>query len=160
MQLPDEYRAFLTALGNGGAGPYYGIFPLGLFDGSGGAAEPWDGVEGIVGRLDQPFPLRAAWNLAASRFEPPEEFASEDEEDRWYAELEAESWRSDHVNGAFAICHHGCALRTYLVISGVERGNVWFDRRAENGGIQPHSDDAGRHMPFLRWYELWLDNTY
>ncbi len=63
------------------------------------------------------------------------------------------------MNGAFPICHHGCALRTYLVVSGAERGNVWFDRRAETGGIQPHSDPGGRHLTLLRWYERWLDDS-
>ncbi|MDP9317427.1 MAG: SMI1/KNR4 family protein [Chloroflexota bacterium] len=28
ITLPDEYRHFLSVIGNGGAGPYYGILPL------------------------------------------------------------------------------------------------------------------------------------
>jgi hypothetical protein len=158
IQLPEDYRAFLTHLGNGGAGPFYGLFPLGLFDGSGaGPLEPWDGMEGIVGDLPAPFPLREAWNLTEARFEPPDAFASPEEEERWYEALDAECWRSDLVNGAFPICHHGCALRTYLIVSGPERGNVWFDRRAESGGIEPHDDTQGRHLDFLAWYGRWLD---
>jgi len=27
--LPDEYRLFLNVIGNGGKGPYYGLYPLG-----------------------------------------------------------------------------------------------------------------------------------
>jgi hypothetical protein len=30
VTLPKEYRTFLTSLGNGGAGPFYGILRLGL----------------------------------------------------------------------------------------------------------------------------------
>ena len=29
-RFPDEYRRFITELGNGGAGPAYGVFPLGM----------------------------------------------------------------------------------------------------------------------------------
>lgn len=28
ITLPDDYKIFLTQMGNGGAGPYYGMYPL------------------------------------------------------------------------------------------------------------------------------------
>jgi hypothetical protein len=43
LALPAAYRAFLTQLGNGGAGPYYGILPLNLE--SNAAARPWPHVD-------------------------------------------------------------------------------------------------------------------
>lgn len=44
IRLPDDYRQFLLKIGNGGAGPYYGLEPLSTF-----------------GRdLSRPFPFKAA----------------------------------------------------------------------------------------------------
>ncbi len=31
VKLPDEYKQFLTEVGNGGAGPFYGILPLDMW---------------------------------------------------------------------------------------------------------------------------------
>jgi hypothetical protein len=62
IKLPVDYRSFLTTIGNGGAGPYYGIFPLGYMDGVGSAIEPWSERNGFAGVLSEPFPLSAEWN--------------------------------------------------------------------------------------------------
>ena len=54
VQLPAEYRHFLTAIGNGGAGPFYGVFPFGMMDAGFGQAS-WIDHQGIVGKLSEPF---------------------------------------------------------------------------------------------------------
>lgn len=154
VELPADYRAFLLELGNGGAGPFHGLFPLGQWDGSGSGLEPW---EHFAGLLRSPFPHDAAWNLPASRLEPPEDFKSDEEEDAWNTALDDEYYAPALLAGAFWICHHGCALRTALVVTGPERGNVWFDGRADNSGIAPHVDDRGQHRSFGEWYMNWLE---
>jgi len=54
MHLPDDYRAFLTTVGNGGAGPYYGVFRLGEHDHLRDYCS-WNEGE-LVGTLSEPFP--------------------------------------------------------------------------------------------------------
>lgn len=158
VRLPADYRTFLSELGNGGAGPFYGIFPLGMFDGSGDREVEWSENDSIVGRLSERFPHDVAWNLPPETLTPPEHFGSDEEEDAWFADRDAVYWAPSHVNGAIPICHHGCAIRTYLVLSGPEAGNVWLDDRASDGGLQPHLGADGNHLTFATWYLRWLDD--
>ena len=115
--------------------------------------------DGIVGVLAEPFPYQDAWNLPKQMLSPPEVFETEDEETAWFDNLDAEYWRPALVNGAVPICHHGCALRTYLVVSGPEYGHVLLDARAEYGGRRPHRDASGSHLTFGAWYRGWLGNS-
>jgi hypothetical protein len=157
IELPSDYRTFLLELGNGGAGPFYGIFRLGMWgDTFHDSRDPWDDDAGDL-RAD--FPYREAWNLPASRLEPPDDFDSDEDEQAWHDALDAEYFNPSRLDGAFWICHHGCALRTVLVVTGPERGNVWLDARPDLAGILPHTDERGRHMSFGDWYLDWLERS-
>ncbi|HVV88569.1 MAG TPA: hypothetical protein VHE35_36245 [Kofleriaceae bacterium] len=101
-----------------------------------------------------PFPHRTAWNLPASRLDTPDVDGAE--LDAWYEAFDAEYYAPWILAGALWICHHGCALRTVLVVTGPERGNVWYDRRADGEGLEPHVDADGRHLSFGDWYMAWL----
>lgn len=59
--LPYDYRQFLTELGNGGAGPFYGIFPLGFMDDN-FDLRSWEENKGIVGTPSKPFLFQTEWN--------------------------------------------------------------------------------------------------
>jgi hypothetical protein len=156
VELPSDYRDFLLHCGNGGAGPYYGLFPLGMFDGAGRGLEPWSEGDGFAGILSRPFPHHEAWNLPDARFKMPEDLA-EDAEDKWYETLDNEYWAPELTHGAFPICHQGCAYRNLLVVSGPERGHIWLDGRASDQGIVPVSDRGGSRVSFSTWYTGWLD---
>jgi hypothetical protein len=59
ISRPVDYRRFLMELGNGGAGPYYGVHPIGAFDGATGEVEAWGD---FIGSLAEPFAFREPWN--------------------------------------------------------------------------------------------------
>lgn len=162
VHLPDDYRLFVTQIGNGGAGPYYGVFAFGYQD-DGSSSCRWEDAS-LVGDLAKPFPHEDRWNLPES-FWAQKPDTSEDtpleEVDRlyadWDARIEADYWNPSLMNGSIPICHVGCALRHWLVINGKCKGQVWADERADEGGIYPLQDNDGRIIGFDQWYGDWLD---
>lgn len=159
VSLPEPYRTFVSELSNGGPGPYYGLFPLGYFDGAGGPLERWEEGDGVAGDLSKPFPHTESWNLPDERFKCPEKFGNDDEEESWYRALDDATWQPELVNGAFPICHQGCAVRSLLIVSGPERGNIWIDDRPNDGGIFPDGSDSQSGTSFFNWYLNWLDTS-
>ena len=45
------------------------------------------------------------------------------------------------------------------MIHGPQRGFVWNDDRADDGGISPLLDESGEPVTFSRWYMTWLDDS-
>ncbi len=152
VRLPEEYRHFLTKIGNGGAGPFYGVFPLGKMDGV-FSWHQWRESDGMVGILSKPFPLESEWNDLTGN---P---AGDDNFDAMIEEFEKRYWDSSLANGAIPVCHTGCALRIWLVVTGRQVGNLWYDRRAELGGVMPLTLDDGTPLTFGAWYQEWLDQS-
>jgi hypothetical protein len=152
--LPTDYRYFLTRIGNGGAGPYYGVFPLGYMDGSGDSLQPWGG---FIGTLSPPFPLTDAWNDLTGK--PADELVTLDkpEYERQFDAFESVYWDSSRMNGAIPICHEGCAVRIWLVVSGAGAGYLWRDVRADYKGVAPLSLRDGTGATFSDWYNEWLE---
>ena len=160
VSLPEDYRQFITEIGNGGAGPAYGVFPFGKHDDC-HDLRPWEGGY-LVGDVGKPFRFNKAWNVDKKFWdaEPnPPEGTSQDEEDllwqEWDKILEAKYWNTSIMDGAIPICHLGCALRQWLVINGDQRGFVWDDMRADNRGIAPVKK-KGKRLTFSAWYLDWL----
>lgn len=157
--LPSDYRQFITEVGNGGAGPFCGIFPLGMMDASvGGGAKDWAERDGVIGVVGEPFTLESEWNDIAAM--PPDSLADSDEAEYELKmeEFEKQYWHTSLVNGAIPICHQGCALRVWLVMTGTQAGTLWEDRRSEYAGIRPVRLRDGTAATFGRWYEEWLDD--
>lgn len=160
VRLPSEYRHFLTAIGNGGAGPYYGVFPLEKMDGLGSEFQPWAEDDGFVGVLSEPFPLTDEWNELQGM--PSDELLKTDEPEynRQFDQFEEKYLNSALVNGAIPICHQGCALRIWLVVTGVQAGHLWHDGRSDYTGMTPLRLSDGTPATFSPWYSEWLENAF
>lgn len=158
VTLPEDYKRFITEIGNGGAGPFYGLFPFGHDDDG-----SWR-IGILVGDVGKPFPHAESWNHDDSLWErEPDiyEGITEEEEDRlneeWDTLLEAEYWNPNVVSGAIPICHLGCALRQWLVVNGEQRGYVWTDYRADQAGLFPLKNSKDQPMSFTDWYLAWIE---
>ncbi len=136
VRLPTEYVDFLTKLGNGGAGPCYGLFPLGNFS----------DVE--IGDLASPFPHTVHWNP----------YPQSESDPAAYQACENEYFEPKWISGALPICHQGCGYYDLLVVAGPEYGNIWTDGRVSDQGIAPASSANNRRLGFLDWYNDWLDS--
>lgn len=136
ISLPDSYRRFITTVGNGGAGPYYGMF---RHDGS-----DWPAY---LQRLEQDLEgLRSTTFPHTTTFQPWPEVkpcprhsgADESYDPCWLA-------------GTLALDEFGCGAFYRLVITGRARGQVWFDDLASDQGLTSGPD-------FHDWYLDWLEN--
>jgi hypothetical protein len=152
ITLPEDYRWFITNVGNGGMGPDYGFFPLGQTD-DGDDLAAWQQGDGFVGTLSLPFPHVQPWNDLSGK--PDDDLADTDER-RYEKDLDAfekKYFDAANMNGAIPLSHIGCALRRWLVITGSEAGHVWFDGRADYEGLAPVTNARGERLTFLEWYD-------
>lgn len=156
VRLPEEYRTFLMTVGRGGAGPAYGLFELGETD-EGFDFRSWKERDGFVGTLKTPFPYSEPWNDLAGA--PDDTLAETDQEEYWRLMSQFEERYYAQLDGAIPICHLGCAIRHWLIVSGPEAGNVWVDNRADNGGLSPLKTPSSDRVTFFHWYRNWLDDA-
>lgn len=163
IRLPADYRRFLLNLGNGGAGPTYGLFPLDRHDDGWKFCSFESGF--LVGDLAQAFTHRDAWNANNELWsrEPDLESLTQEEQhqamETWDRLLETEYWSRSIMGGAIPICHLGCARRQWLVVTGAEQGNVWVDDRADNRGVYPLRSEEGDRVDFAQWYMGWMSDS-
>ncbi|MCE9579790.1 MAG: SMI1/KNR4 family protein [Deltaproteobacteria bacterium] len=135
VRLPDDYRQHLLALGDGGAGPYYGLLPLdhpiqrallpGVFPYVHGAAppppenlspsssSPWSGGDGD----------RRPRRSPSIEEEPGGERLGGSSPSPW--------------QGVVGVGHLGCGYTALLVVTGPARGQIWLDARSSDVGVIP-----------------------
>lgn len=96
ITLPEEYVFFITHVGNGGAGPYYGIIPLNIND------------------INK--------NLSLTPFARND---MTDDEWNNYLEGDYD-YTNDFENGVLEICSQGCTFVTWLVLTGNDKGKIIY----------------------------------
>jgi hypothetical protein len=154
ITLPSDYVEFLTEIGNGGAGPFYGLEPIQncLYDDL-----DYKRPDSLL-NPSKPFAHTEPWNL---EFQPT---IDEDDNDEQYDDernkFGEKYYDKEQMNGVLAICNFGCAVSLNLVVNGQEYGNIWTDDRGSDNGIYPlHELGNKGKITFLNWYELWLNNS-
>lgn len=154
VTLPKDYVEFITAIGNGGAGPFYGLERLenSLFEDL-----DYKRPDCLL-NPSKPFLHIEPWNLEFTT--TIDEEVNEEEYEKERSKFEEEYFEKEQMNGVIAICNFGCAISINLVVNGQEYGNIWTDDRASDNGIYPsHELGNKQRITFLNWYELWLDNS-
>ena len=149
--LPDDYRAFITRIGNGGAGPSYGVIPF-----RGKDSEDYTDYDA----LGTPFPYATAYNPLDILADDADEDDEADEDDDAASDRFSDYCHAFDSRGAFYLCHHGCASRSLLIVSGPCRGQVWSDEVANNYGYAPSVDATSTRQTFTSWYMAWLDEAF
>ena len=168
IRLPDDYRRFLMEVGNGGAGPYYGIHGLDELD---------ETREDYWNDLSKPFPYRHQYEgppdlLKAIKEADADESGDEDRR----IELVDEYWLQASRDGSINICEYGCNLRFLLIVNGSEFGRIWFDATPDLTGYSPvainpeaplqrysnwcvtdKDTPEEQRIGFADWYHCWLD---
>jgi len=145
LVLPDSYRTFLLEVGNGGvsesgsgAGPYYGIYPIGR------------GIDDltyddVTAGLASPCPLHPLmsdqyWEELRNPAHDPDDDQVSSGVDRW-------------LRGILPIGSQGCTYVHALVMNGP------FTGRVVNLDLDGHKAHFAFEDHFLDWYERWLDEV-
>ena len=143
VTLPESFRAFVTRVGHGGpgrqggAGPYYGIYPM----------QWWPDTAQTVGDGDAADWLRAPCPLVVGPNALPEPPSDDEAYDAWFDADIAPAY-----HGIVALGTRGCTFEMGLIVTGPCRGRVvYFDLDHHAG---PY---VVRDADFLDWYERWLD---
>ncbi|HEU4559459.1 MAG TPA: SMI1/KNR4 family protein [Longimicrobium sp.] len=143
VKLPEEYRGFVTRVGDGGAGPGFGMFSL-------ESALRKSGVERDPGVLRALFPHIEWYNPD----DDPEVDAEWDRMDAGAATAdERKLYTVRQRSGSLVLCHEGCGYLHFLIVTGPARGTMWIDSRGSDQGFIP------LNVTFLEWYERWLDDV-
>lgn len=151
IRFPESYRQFLLQVGNGGAGPDYGLlaveeslrecppgrltqpFPA-VFVAPVLSTTPKD-LDGSDELVDEPDDLDPLWQdsrrpdaLCQWVRYPSEGWPAASNPAQLEGGIGVQRWDEEGRRpGAMEVAHNGCGITTLLVVTGPERGAIWVD---------------------------------
>jgi hypothetical protein len=147
VQLPQDYKDFLTQIANGGAGPYYGLYSL-----ENGIKEAKEYAHiNETEQIEDPFTIdfpvskSEADTFVTYYYECLDD--GEDDEIEFFEPF-------DPLTGCIFLSDYGCGWSYFLVIKGEMAGTVWFQ-----GDYLSPCIYKNRILTFSEWYENWLDTS-
>lgn len=176
IRLPEQFRRFISAVGNGGCGPWHGLQRFGylptaslipgtIWTGESSTVETeWnftrtepidflpDGTptDGFETRF---FGVMLALAGGDTILAEPFPFAVDavPDEDMWGGLAPARD--RCPVPGAWNVAHYGCGIDHALVLNGPRAGEVW--------SIDFANDTGARRIAgsFAEWYDGWLEHS-
>jgi hypothetical protein len=140
--LPEDFRAFLENIGEGGSGPW-----CKLANHNNILASDMDYPDNGQLLPSNPFPLASAEFL---------EFDDQMSEEAYVA-AEDQFW-GNKEDGLIRVGNFGCAIFINLIVSGPERGSLWV-RDPNIHGVFPITlkNKPDSRVRVLDWFENWLD---
>lgn len=153
FRFPDDYRSFVTIIGDGGVGPGYGLFPLRK-----GIAERHRPIYGLDEPYEPPTSVRECQNL-----EMPGMHLVTHDGCAYYTGLAVSGpaagtmWSYVEVApGWIPLLDGGCVDDDGQPYS-IEGSDHEAYVRLYDMMLRPHN--VPRRMTFLTWYENWLDGV-
>ncbi|MDZ8225513.1 SMI1/KNR4 family protein [Nostoc sp. ChiVER01] len=165
ITLPSEYRNFLLEIGNGGAGPGYGLSGLSAIESKDVISEKLYPENYEI--LSKSFPFTKAWNDLDLIVKNNTDFVTNNDD----------YFDKKFIQGTLTITNYGCGIYAVLVVTGEQSGKIWIDDRTNDNGIYPASlsfchafhdinpDDSypnsneEQPLSFYDWYEDWLNRS-
>jgi hypothetical protein len=159
FNLPEDYRRLLLTVGYFRLSNHEDPMLLSLDKALGNVLRYFSDIPVPDDLFSAPFPFTTVW-LGKDHFTDQADY------------LELERLKIATVRGALPLCSGGCTTQYILIVSGPERGNIWWDDRWDCLSVAPEpftpqwSDEHDRAVPiepgnrvtFCRWIENYVDH--
>lgn len=147
--LPEDYFRFITEVGDGGAGPDYGITPFMEFLAKGRDSYAERYYESYRHSLANPFMPRQMMADEVDDYAIATKEAYEQSPERYFIYEKTDANDFCHMDGFFVLGTHGCQWDFGIITSGERRGQVFdTDNEGAYGFVSRNFDE---------FYQNWLD---